>query len=75
MTAEEIFNLFFSGGSPGSSVQRSGREQQEEHGGYRCAASNNTENEDEDREMDTDGKHTGEWLGGGRARALWYRCK
>ena len=58
MTAEEIFNLFFSGGSPGSSVQRSGREQQEEHGGYRCAASNNTENEDEDSHGPTNNAFT-----------------
>ena len=42
MTAEEIFNMFF------SSVQRSGREQQEEHGGHHGPASNNTENKDED---------------------------
>ena len=48
MTAEEIFNMFFSGGSPGSSVQRSGREQQEEHGGHHDPASNITENKDED---------------------------
>ena len=48
MTAEEIFNMFFSGGSPGNSVQRSGREQQEDHGGHHGPASNNTENEDED---------------------------
>ena len=48
MTAEEIFNMFFSGGSPGNSVQRSGREQQEEHGGHHGPASNITENKDED---------------------------
>ena len=42
MTAEEIFNMFFGGGMPGSSVyvrrggrwQRRGAEQQEEHGGH-----------------------------------------
>ena len=42
MTAEEIFNMFF------SSVQRSGREQQEEQGGHHGPASNITENKDED---------------------------